>query len=234
MLKINLAPTHELDSPFWFVPDLLLFLALSLIGFAAIQMYVGSIETEIDMVRQKAEKMKKGTEELQPKLKSYDEMIDKVDRLSNKRDSLKDITKVKIQRYKPVIVMEHLQNLKPYGVWFDSLQIKDEGAAVAIQGGALSNSLLAEFITKVEKTRNNEVDENDLRTQIFFKGTRLKFSKYQERTKGFEEINSSVNFEMDAWVDDTETRRRDREKNKAKKEADKKAKQAKQAAAKKT
>ena len=50
----------------------------------------------------------------------------KIKMLGQKLAILESLTGSKVDRYKPIIVLEHLQNLRLEGLWFNSLNVKPQ------------------------------------------------------------------------------------------------------------
>ncbi len=170
MIKIQLCPREELESQYWWAFDVGVGIAALFAAYIGVQYYLGTIQERIDSVDEKAASLVESTKRLQPDLERF-KMLDKdIKALNVKLDALKKITVSKISRYKPVIVVEHFQNLKPEGVWFKSFKVgaagnKDE---FELRGQAFDNLLVAEMMTAMRATETQEKDDGDLRTQVRF------------------------------------------------------------------
>lgn len=170
MIKIQLCPREELESQYWWAFDVGVGVAALLVAYMGVQYYLGTIQEQIDSVDEKTASLVESTKRLQPDLERF-KMLDKdIKALNVKLDALKKITVSKISRYKPVIVVEHFQNLKPEGVWFKSFKVgvagnKDE---FELRGQAFDNLLVAEMMTAMRATETQEKDDGDLRTQVRF------------------------------------------------------------------
>jgi Tfp pilus assembly protein PilN len=175
MIKINLCPIDELESQYWYVPDLAVAAVVAIVSFLGVQYYLGTIQEQIDTTQASIASLKESTERLAPDLVRFKDLQKNVAELNQKLDALKVITVSKISKYKPVIVVEHFQNLKPDGVWFESLRIGADTDPVGfeVKGRAFDNVLTAEFITALRSTESQEPDESDLRTQVYFNGLML-------------------------------------------------------------
>jgi len=158
LIKINLAPIEELDSQFWFVPDAVVFLLVFAIAFGSVSYYLGNLETQIQTSYAAKKSMDANIKKLEPEVKRHTTLTEKKERLGVKRDSLKDITKVKLSRYLPVIVLEHIQNMKPMGLWFRNVNLTEQGKKISMQGSAMSNDLVAEYLKVLKATVNNPID----------------------------------------------------------------------------
>jgi len=189
MIKINLCPIDELENQYWYVPDLVVTALVGVAVFLALQFYLGTIQNEIDVVLADVASLEESTANLSPDLERFKHLGKDISDLNSKLNALTSITVSKIAKYKPVIVLEHLQNLRPEGVWFESVRIgfgdpvAKGGAAGAtnqppdqaasedsfeIRGQAFDNILTAEFMTAIRSTDSQDIDSADLRTQVYF------------------------------------------------------------------
>ena len=169
MIKINLCPIDELESQYWYVPDLAMALAIALVSFFGVQYYLGSIQDQIDQTTAQVQSLTENTNKLKPDLERFKNLSKNIGELNQKLTALKAITVSKIAKYEPVIVLEHFQNLKPEGVWLTSLKIGvTQADGFEMKGQALDNVLTAEFITAVRSTGSQELDQGDIRTAVYF------------------------------------------------------------------
>lgn len=197
MIKINLAPVDELESPIWYVPDVALVLVVALAGFLGVKFYLGSMRTEIDTLTTSRDSFLKSYTQLAPDLEKFKSLDANIKTLRNKLDSLKDITISKVARYKPIIVLEHIQNLKPDGVWFWTVKIVGNQNKVQIYGQTYDNLLLAEFLSSLQATATDVSDPNDLRSQVYFTDVRLEQSEVVEAGKtGFMDLRRYPEFRI--------------------------------------
>ncbi len=169
MIKIQLCPPEELENPLWWVPDVAVAVLVVAAGYLGAQYYLGTIQEQVDTVETQAKSLKDSTEALKPDLERFKTLDGDIAALNTKLNALKKITVSKIARYKPLIAVEHFQNLRPEGVWFKSLKIgingKDEFDLVA---QAFDNLIIAEFMTAIRATDSQDKDDGDLRTQVAF------------------------------------------------------------------
>ncbi len=196
MIKINLAPIEELDSQFWWVPDFLVGFIVFAVAYFAVTYYIGSIDDQIKAAYAEKSRMESTIAKLDPEVKRHTSLLEKRIKLSEKVDALKNITKVKLSRYMPVIVLEHIQNMKPAGVWFEELEVKKQGEEISLKGRALSNELIAEYIKILKESVNNLVDANDLRTQVYFYSDTLSFTRKSGDSERFPEVKNVVDFDL--------------------------------------
>ena len=198
MIKVNLCPIEELESPYWYVPDLAVALGVALAGYFAVQYYLGTIQNDIDSASQKIASLEASTKQLEPDLKRFETLDDDIKRLNAKLAALQGITVSRIQRVKPLILLEHLQNLKPLGLWYQTLQIGlPNSASFLVTGQSFDNILTAEFMMALRATETQDVDPSDLRTQVFFKDLQLKKTELKMgAVEGFADLTNLPTFEI--------------------------------------
>jgi hypothetical protein len=174
VIKINLCPLDELESPYWYVPDFVVAAVVGLVGFFGANYYLGTIQAEIDLANDDIASLEASIKDLEPDIARFKGLGVSIRQLENKLTALKEITVSKISRYRPVIILEHLQNLKPEGVWYTNVRVGDAGGGggpvdeFEISGGAFDNILTAELLTALRSTATQEPDESDLRTLVYF------------------------------------------------------------------
>ncbi|NRA43596.1 MAG: PilN domain-containing protein [Oligoflexales bacterium] len=173
MININLSPIEERENKLWFLPDLILLVLIGFGGYAAVDFYLGQVQDEIVSVNDERKDFERSYRRLKPDLERSDQLTKEVEQLNKKLNSLKQITVSKISRYKPIILLEHLQNLKPEGLWFTYLKDESDHSIIRLTGRSFDNLLVAEFMSALLATRLQEVDANDLRTQVFFSAAYL-------------------------------------------------------------
>ena len=180
MIKINLAPIEELESPYWWVPDILAFALILGISLVGVDYYLDITRLEIERLNVEIESLNQNYRDLQQDVDRYNGLQKNITQLKAMRNSLQKITESKLTRYTPVILLEHVQNLKPEGVWLTQINFggaQDDGGddrkvdgknAITLNGNAMNNIVLAEFLTLLKSTKNQDVDAGDLRSQVYF------------------------------------------------------------------
>lgn len=168
MITIQLAPPSELEDKLWFIPDVTILVLITAISWWGIINYMDTLKQEVDDLVDEKIKLVDSTKRLSADLKRYDEMNVKIKDLENKILSLNSITSSATSRFKSVILLEHLQNLKPEGVWFHALKDDSEKGLIYLKAGAFDHLLVAEFMTSLTSTKFQEADPSNPRTQIFF------------------------------------------------------------------
>jgi hypothetical protein len=172
LIKVNLCPIDELDNKYWYVPELVVCLVVAVVGYYGFKYYFDTVEDEIRQLEQSRAAADEDTKKLEPHLERFKTLQDDIRELNTKIVALKSITTSKISRYKPLIALEHLQNLKPDGVWFESITLSADDA-YAIRGRAFDNILVAELMTSLKATETQDTEGADLRTKVYFKDLTL-------------------------------------------------------------
>jgi len=198
MIKVNLCPVEELEGPYWYVPDLAIALTVAVAGYFAVQYYLGTIQDQIDKLDQSITSLETSTKQLEPDLKRFETLDQDIRKLNAKLTALQSITVSKIERIKPLIVLEHLQNIKPIGVWYQSLEIGlSAPAEFKVLGQSFDNILTAEFMMALRSTETQDVEPSDLRTQIYFTGLSLKSAELKKGDViGFPDLKDMPSFEI--------------------------------------
>jgi hypothetical protein len=174
VIKINLCPLDELESQYWYLPDLAVAAVCLLASFLGVQYYLGTIQEEIDKVTESKVSLEDSYQKLAPDLERFKDLDADIAALNSKLQALRSITVSKISKYKPVIVTEHLQNLKPEGAWYTEIKVGIDGKdGFELKGQAFDSLLIAELLGAIRSTELQEVDESDLRTQVYFTDIQL-------------------------------------------------------------
>lgn len=129
MIRINLAPATELESRYWWVPEAVSFVVATTLIVGGIFYYRSLIEDEIARLNQESQNLQEAYAGLKSDLAQYDETQGKIRQLEQMRDAMIKITESKLDRYMPIILLEHLQTLKPEGLWLSDLSFKKVTAA---------------------------------------------------------------------------------------------------------
>lgn len=196
MIKINLCPIDELESPYWWIPDVAVAAVVATGAFFAVQWHLGQIQQEIDDTKAKVEEISANEQKLATDLRRYDNMEKDERELETKLAALQSITVSKIAKYKPLVVIEHLANLRPEGIWYQFFKVGDAtGDTFELKGQGFDNLLVAELMTALKSTASQEADETDLRTLVYFDNVALdQTGTPQQAPKGFPELKSYPEF----------------------------------------
>jgi Tfp pilus assembly protein PilN len=174
MIKINLCPIDELQNPYWAVPDAVVFTLIAIVSYFSVDLYFSAVQDQMNETQVKIESLSASTAQLEPDLARFKTLDQDVKALQTKLIALQRITVSKMEKFTPIIVLEHLQNLKPQGVWYTALTLKN-GAIFefSLKGMAFDNLMTAELLTSLRATASTDVDPSDLRSQVFFDGLSL-------------------------------------------------------------
>jgi len=203
LIKINLVPVDELENQLWWVADAAILLIVACAGYFTAQWHLGTIQQKTDEIVVRAESLEASSAALQPEIQRFSSLQAKKNALNEKLDALRKITVTKISKFEPVIVLEHLQHLKPEGIWFSKLQIgAPEKGKFKIMGQGFDNLLLAEFMTGIRSTETQEKDDSDLRTHIFFTDLELVISAIGAGQTAFPDVGRYPSFELTGLIRD--------------------------------
>lgn len=199
MIRINLTSENEsarenILGSGWYIPDLFVLALVAGAGYLGIQYYMSSTKDIIEVTESETRNIRDSISKLQQSIDRFNSLETDIKQLSSKVEAIKSITVSVFERYKLLIVLEHLQILQPSGVWYDVLSVKDN--KISIKGAAFDNILVAEFLTALESTKTQEVDPVDLRTYVYFDPSKLIGTKaIQSDITGI--TTSSVGFDIE-------------------------------------
>ena len=180
MIRINL--TGESGQRFdpRYLIDIIVLLGVFAVGHYGMEYYLSVAKECINIVQSETDGVTASLEKLKTETSRFESLEGDIKTLTNKIDAIRSITVSVFERYKPLIVLEHLQVLQPDGLWYDSLKMTDD--QVEIAGAAFDNMLIAEFLTALDSTKTQELDPVDLRTQVYFDFAKLKDTQLGGKT----------------------------------------------------
>ena len=191
MITIQLAPPEELEDRNWYLPDVTILAIVVALSWWLVTGHLDGMEQDISDLQEERVKLQDATKRLSHDLKQYDEMNLKIKDLENKILSLRNITVSRIARFRPIIILEHLQNLKPEGIWFHSLVDDSDKEVISLKAGSFDNLLVAEFMSSLESTRFQEADSSNIRTQLYFSQLDLERLSLNDADASSDSNNSS-------------------------------------------
>lgn len=203
MIKIQLAPYDELEDKNWWVPDAIaLVLALILSNFL-VGIYVERLESEIAEIQAQTEEFKRSIAAIQPEIAVFNGIEAKISELKSVISALSSITVSRLTKYRPVVVLEQIQALKPDGLWFTSLKEDTIGRKITISGFAFDSILIGQFMSELGATKLQRFDPADIRSQIHFSQVKLKIFENSKsgsvlddiQPNGFSKFDIYMNFE---------------------------------------
>lgn len=168
MIEINLAPPEELENHHWFVPDLAVILIFGLLSYGSVLLFLEAARGSIEQKRSEVERVSSDYKRMQPDVQKFMDLSKQVTLLEQKIQSIGLITASKIDRYMPVVLLEHLQNLKPEGVWLTELIQNHRDSVLTLSGGAVDSLYIAEFMSTLDALKHQVPSSSDIRTLIYF------------------------------------------------------------------
>jgi len=173
LIEINLAPLDELEDPQWWLPDLVVFLGALFLSYYLIEGYKSSLQQSVDEIDAQTAEFEQNIRNIEPEIAAFKDLQEQISKLERKVKAIKNITVSKLAKYKTVLIMEHLQTLKPQGVWFESITEMTSARKIELTGYALDPVLVAQFISEIGYTNLQKADPTDIRTQIYFENIDL-------------------------------------------------------------
>lgn len=199
MILLNLTPLEELDNPFWYIPEVVILSLVLLGGCTVSDKLIGSYEMEVAQLSAQTAEAQSNHAKIKPELAKFNSLNDDINKLKKTTESLRVITASKLEKYKPVVLLEHLHNLKPEGMWFDQIEEKTEEKTIVVRGNSFDPILVSEFISALNATSAQSSVFSDIRTQVVFDKTDLKFVRLRVQSDAkldFPELEGSVVFEL--------------------------------------
>ena len=188
MIKINLLPfrtarkkenvRHQLS---------ILFFSLFLV-FILLVYYNIKLSGQVKEIKSKVETAKSETEKYEKITKEITEIKGKLEILNTKMDVIKTLES---NRYEPVRLLDAMTNLViPKRMWFVSLD--GRGNAVNISGVAVDNQTVADFMTRLERSKlfetvNLKTLKQNVVKQAIFKSFDISCSKPVKKEEKKEE-----------------------------------------------
>lgn len=168
MIKINLAPYEEVENQLWWVPDLTVaFIALGAM-LLFVDLYLDVRGEELKSVTIQISDLQDSLNAVRSQGSEFDNLQKEISSLDSIKKSLSQITQSKLAKFLPIITLEHIQNLKPDGLWLTSLNTNTATKTIEVQGRAYSNVLIAEFMAALKSTKFQDPDSRDVRTLVYF------------------------------------------------------------------
>jgi Tfp pilus assembly protein PilN len=172
-----------MENPYWYLPEASMFILSLVITWFAVQANLDYTVDKITELDNNIVLKSTSLSSIRLETSRYSKLDGDIENLNEKLNSLQKITVSKIARFKPVILMEHLQNLKPDGVWFSYISDNTKEKTLTVIAKAFDSILIAEFMSALKATQSQVVEDSDLRTQVYFDRIRLE----RVATTGFED-----------------------------------------------
>ena len=217
MISINLIPEKKSWFPFWILFDLSVVSLVAGLGFVILSKYQTDVDFELENKRASLAEIGSDIGDLDPLTAKYSELKNYETKLATQIDEVRTKALSQFVRYRPVILLEHLQNLRPAGLWFQNIQMMnwkpdadslpvnsespadlpvatesieegifpatqktvEQANAITIEGFALDNIILSDFLSALRATETHDVISGDLRTNLYFRTIGLENSLAQ-------------------------------------------------------
>ena len=197
MIKINLTPIDELDNPLWFVPDVAAFVLAATGCWFFLTSAVEEKLMEVEELQTETAQIQSSYDNIAQDLEKFKNLENEVATLQGKISALKQITVSKMSKYESVVLLEHLQTLKPDGLWYEKIEINSAGKRIEAVGRSFDPILVAEFMGSLNDTKTQKVDPTDMRTQLFFSNVKIVTINQPEQTGGDIDIEKFPTYKLD-------------------------------------
>ena len=197
MIKINLTPIDELDNPLWFVPDVAAFLLAATGCWFFLTNAVEEKLMEVEELQTETAQIQASYDNIAQDLEKFKNLENEVATLQGKISALKQITVSKLSKYESVVLLEHLQTLKPDGLWYEKIEINSAGKRIEAVGRSFDPILVAEFMGSLNDTKTQKVDPTDMRTQLFFSNVKIITINQPEQSGGDINIENFPAYKLD-------------------------------------
>lgn len=123
MLRINLVPEETIRNTLWWTLPCVIGTLVALVCIVGVRLYLDSLKINTTVLNSKKTEINAQIESLKEKNKEFDPLNDEVTKLATKIEALQQITTSKLATYKPLIILELIQKLKPDQIWFTNIMI---------------------------------------------------------------------------------------------------------------
>ena len=186
MIKINLIPYDQFVDKKWYIKALgyILFFSL-LISLCTYFFIIKKKQISIDDTNNQIIIFRNKSLLLSNYSKNYKNLDLEIKILDRKILAIKKIDLSSLTKFSPIIVVEHLQNLKPEGIWFTNINVKGHLKRIELTGGSFDNILVSDFISNLKSTNRIDIKpESDLRSRVYFSRISLeKITKLSAKIK---------------------------------------------------
>jgi Tfp pilus assembly protein PilN len=185
MLDVNVIGQQLPRSEYWFVPDLVLIglLAVGLIGGRSVLM--NQLGAQIDEVDRQTASLNESIVQIEAEIAGAEQAAAKLKDLESRHQVLLGLKDQQVLRFRPIILMELLQQAKPVGLWFEAIELVRAPPAegtddktsqsqeayphqIRITGRAISQRLVGDYASALISTAQKPANRLDPRTQIYF------------------------------------------------------------------
>ena len=124
MLRINLVPEETIKNTLWWTLPCIIGTVVALIFIIIVRLYLDSLLLQTSLLTSQKNELDVQIASLKEKNKEFDPIDLELKKLSTKIEALQQITSSKLSTYKPLIILELLQKLKPEEIWFRNVTIE--------------------------------------------------------------------------------------------------------------
>lgn len=201
MIKINLTPITEMESQYWWVPDVAAFLIAFLLTGQLTSYLLETTKLETQTIITDTDEIRASINEINPQIERYKNIEREIATLNNKLNALKLITITKPERFRTIIVLEHLNNLKPEGLWYQKIAMDSPSPnKVTIEGASFDSLMVAEFMTSLKSSALTQVDPGDIRSQVVFDNIKLINTKFEKEDTNFKDLEEIYQFKLEVDI----------------------------------
>lgn len=196
MIKTQLCPASELENKNWWHVDIAFLLAVLLASYYGTTGYLDTRRAEIERLGEKKAHWEKELAAKSPQIEKFKTLNAEMATLNQKIGALSKITTSKIDKVKPIVALDQLQTLWMDGIWYESLDYKEDGTTIIV-GAGHDSLLIGEFMLGVRETMNADTRNDDVRTQLGFDHLAIKNARFIDREDDiFTDIPSKMQFEL--------------------------------------
>ena len=168
MIDINLKPYDDSSYKRMWLYDILIILIVGGAGLFLLHLYNNNISSDISLYEGRIIASQAKLKELHSYALDYDYRDEHLHVLQEKIAELRYIKISPLERYKPVILIEHLQNLLPPQIWLSSIKYDDYNSSINVKGMGYNNLIISKFMHALKSTQSHDFNENELRSQVYF------------------------------------------------------------------
>ncbi len=124
MLRINLVPEETIKNTLWWILPCFVGTVVALILIIMVRIYLDSLLLQTTALNSRKTELDTQIASLKEKNKEFDPLDQELSKLTVKIEALQQITSSKNSTYRPLIILELLQKLKPDQIWFQDITIE--------------------------------------------------------------------------------------------------------------
>ncbi len=124
MLRVNLVPEETIKDTLWWILPCFIGTVVALILIIMVRVYLDSLLLQTTALNSRKTELDTQIASLKEKNKEFDPLDQELSKLTMKIEALQQITSSKNSTYRPLIILELLQKLKPEQIWFQDITIE--------------------------------------------------------------------------------------------------------------